>query len=62
MNTEQGIMNITQEQYDSLHERARRGGSFERALIEAYMKADGGNQKRLEEAFEGTMFNLKPRL
>jgi len=55
-------MNITQEQYDSLYERARRGGSFERALIEAYMKADGGNQKRLEEAFEGTMFNLKPRL
>ncbi len=34
-------------------------GSFERALIEAWFKADRGNKARLEKAFKNTMFDLR---
>jgi hypothetical protein len=51
----------TQEQIDALYERRKTCGGFESALIDAYMKADGGNAKRLEEAFKGTMFDLTKR-
>ena len=52
-------MNRPQEQYDRLNARLPFAGGFEFALIEAWMKADDGNKTRLENAFEGTMFNLK---
>jgi hypothetical protein len=47
-----------QEQIDALYERMKTAGGFECALIMAYMKADGGNAKRLEAAFRGTQFDL----
>ena len=46
-------------QYERLELRQQNCGSFERALIEAYFKADNINKRILEDAFEGTMFNLK---
>lgn len=46
-------------QYDRLSLRLNNCGSFERALIEAYFKADNGNKARLEEAFKNTMFDLR---
>jgi len=49
----------TQEQIDALYERRKYAGGFECALIDAYMKADGGNARILEEAFKGTRFDLK---
>ena len=52
-------MNRPQEQYDRLNARLPYAGGFEAALIEAWMKADDGNKTRLENAFDGTMFNLK---
>ncbi len=52
-------MNRPQEQYDRLNARLPYAGGFEAALIEAWMKADGTNKTRLENAFEGTIFNLK---
>ena len=52
-------MNRPQEQYDRLHARLPFAGSFEFALIEAWMKASDGNKTRLENAFDGTPFNLK---
>jgi hypothetical protein len=51
----------TQRQIDALYERMKTAGGFECALIDAYMKADGGNSKILEEAFKGTRFDLTPR-
>ena len=39
--------------------RMKNCGSFELALIRAWFKADNINKKILEEAFEGTRFNLK---
>jgi len=45
-------MNRPQEQYDRLNARLRFAGGFETALIEAWMKADGTNKTRLENAFE----------
>lgn len=48
----------TQEAIDRLYERRKTAGGFECALIDAYLKADGGNAKRLEEAFRGTRFDL----
>ena len=52
-------MNRPQAQYDRLNARLPFAGGFEFALIEAWMKADDGNKTRLENAFDGTMFNLK---
>ena len=52
-------MNRPQAQYDRLNARLPYAGGFESALIEAWMKADDGNKTRLENAFDGTMFNLK---
>lgn len=51
----------TQRQIDALYERRKTAGGFECALIDAYMKADGGNTKLLEEAFKGTRFDLTPK-
>jgi hypothetical protein len=48
----------TQEAIDRLYERRKYAGGFECALIDAYLKADGSNAKRLEEAFRGTRFDL----
>ena len=45
-------MNRPQEQYDRLNARLPFAGGFETALIEAWMKADGINKTRLENAFE----------
>lgn len=39
----------TQENWDSLHEQD--GGSFNRAIIEAFFKADNNNKPRLVRAF-----------
>ena len=52
-------MNRPQEQYDRLNARLPYAGGFEAALIEAWMKADDSNKTRLENAFEGTIFNLR---
>lgn len=51
----------TQEHINALYERRKTAGGFESALIDAYMKADGGNAKLLEEAFKGTRFDLTPK-
>ena len=51
----------TQEHIDALYERRKTAGGFESALIDAYMKADGGNAKLLENAFKGTGFDLLPK-
>lgn len=51
----------TDEQLNALHERRKYAGGFECALIDAYLKADGGNSKILEEAFKGTRFDLTPK-
>lgn len=51
----------TQENINRLYERRKTAGGFECALIDAYMKADGGNSKILEEAFKGTRFDLLPK-
>ena len=51
----------TQEHIDALYERRKTAGGFESALIDAYMKADGGNAKLWEEAFKGTRFDLTPK-
>jgi hypothetical protein len=48
----------TQEQINALYERRNYAGGFETALIDAYMQADGGNSKILEQAFKGTRFDL----
>jgi hypothetical protein len=48
----------TQKQIDALYERRKTAGGFESALIDAYLKADGGNSAILEEAFKGTRFDL----
>ena len=48
----------TQNQINALYERRKTAGGFESALIDAYMKADGGNSKILEDAFKGTRFDL----
>ena len=45
-------------QYDRLSLRLNNCGSFERALIEAWFKADMGNKATLEEAFKNTNFDL----
>jgi hypothetical protein len=51
----------TQEHIDALYKRMKVAGGFECALIMAYMKADGGNAKLLEDAFKGTGFDLLPK-
>jgi len=51
----------TQQNIDALYERRKTAGGFESALIDAYMKADAGNAKILEEAFKGTRFDLLPK-
>ena len=48
----------TQQHIDALYERRKTAGGFECALIDAYMKADGGNAEILEKAFKGTRFDL----
>ena len=48
----------TQQHIDALYERRKTAGGFESALIDAYMKADGGNAKILEDAFKDTRFDL----
>lgn len=48
----------TQQHINALYERRKTAGGFECALIDAYMKADGGNAKLLEDAFKGTRFDL----
>ena len=50
----------TQQHIDALYERRKTGG-FEQALIDAYLRADGGNTRILEEAFKGTRFDLTPK-
>ena len=40
-----------QEHIDHLRSERRHCGGFEYALIEAWFKADGGNKRRIEEAF-----------
>ena len=40
-----------QEHIDFLREEQRHCGGFQYALIEAWFKADGGNKRRIEEAF-----------
>lgn len=45
-------------QHDRLSLRLNNCGSFERALIEAWFKADMGNKATLEEAFKNTNFDL----
>lgn len=52
---------MTQKHIDSLYERRKYAGGFEAALIDAYLKADDGNAKILEEAFKGTRFDLTPK-
>ena len=51
----------TQQHIDALYERRKTAGGFESALIDAYMKADGGNAKLLEDAFKGSRFDLTPK-
>ena len=51
----------TQQHIDALYERRKTAGGLESALIDAYMKADGGNAKLLEDAFKGSRFDLTPR-
>ena len=41
----------TQQHIDALYERRKTAGGFEQALIDAYLRADGGNTRILEEAF-----------
>jgi len=45
-------------QHERLSLRQTHCGSFERALIEAWFKADIGNKATLEEAFKNTNFDL----
>ena len=40
-----------QEHMDYLRAEQRHCGGFQHALIEAWFKADGGNKRRIEEAF-----------
>ena len=51
----------TQQHIDALYERRKTAGGFEQALIDAYLRADGGNTRILEEAFKGTRFDLTPK-
>jgi len=51
----------TQQHIDALYERRKYAGGFECALIDAYLKADGGNARILEDAFKGTRFDLTPK-
>ena len=44
-------------QHERLSLRQTHCGSFERALIEAWFKADMGNKNILEEAFKNTNFD-----
>lgn len=48
----------TQEQINKLYKRRNYAGSFEAALIDAYLKADQGNAKRLADAFKNSRFDL----
>ena len=45
-------------QHERLSLRQTHCGSFERALIEAWFKADARNKERLEDAFKWTTFDL----
>ena len=45
-------------QAERLDNRTKNCGSFERALIEAWFKADMINKNILEEAFRNTNFDL----
>ena len=45
-------------QHERLSLRQTHCGSFERALIEAWFKADMGNKATLEKAFKNTQFDL----
>ena len=45
-------------QHEKLSLRQTHCGSFERALIEAWFKADMINKKILEEAFKDTNFDI----
>ena len=45
-------------QYERLDIRSQNCGSFEKALIEAWFKADYGNKAILEKAFKNTNFDL----
>ena len=51
----------TQQHIDALYELMKTAGGFECALIMAYMKADGGNAKLLEDAFKGSRCDLTPK-
>jgi len=45
-------------QYERLSLRQTHCGGFERALIEAWFRADRTNKQILEEAFKNTQFDL----
>ena len=51
----------TQENINRLYERRKTAGSFESALIDAYLNADASNSRILEQAFKGTRFDLTPK-
>ena len=43
----------TQQHIDALYERRKTAGGFEQALIDAYMKADGGKCQAIRRGFQG---------
>jgi len=45
-------------QHERLELRQKNCGGFEYRLIDAWYAADGGNKKRLEQAFKNTQFDL----
>jgi len=49
---------MNQDQINKLYERRKYAGSFEAALIDAYLKADSGNAQRLRDAFKDSRFDL----
>ena len=49
---------MNESQNDMLLKRMKTCGSFERALIKAWFKADKANKRILEQAFENTQFRL----
>ena len=56
--TPQNPNNRQMTQHERLSLRQTHCGSFERALIEAWFKADMVNKNILEEAFKNTNFKL----
>ena len=52
-------MDKFEKQYSMLETRQKYGGSFERALIQAWKNADNSNRQILEDAFAGHRFDLR---